>query len=92
MDLKEYIKTFDDDKSLFKYAEIMCEVTKKRREVGGKGYGLNRHDEAFMIEVLEKYREGDDISELQFKSVRKILFKYRKQILFFIDKFGVKDD
>lgn len=88
MTIKEYLKTFDGKEYLFKYAEIMCEVTLKRREIDGKGYGLNRFDESFLIEVLEKHKNGDQISDLQFKSMRKILFKYRKQIMFFVEKFG----
>jgi hypothetical protein len=84
MTIKDYLKTFDKKKYLFKYAEIMCEKTLIRREKNENGYGLNRFDESFLIEVLEKYRNGDIISDLQMKSVKKIVFKYRKQIMLFL--------
>jgi hypothetical protein len=84
MTVKDYIKTFDNKEYLFKYTEIMCEMTLKRRETGEKGYGLNRFDESFLVEALEKYRNGDVISDLQMKSIKKILFKYRKQIMLFL--------
>ena len=78
-DLKN--KLILDYKFLFQCIEYLCELTLSRREEDEEGYGLNRLDEEFLVNVYGKMQDNDIISKKQLYFTRKIVFKYKKQLL-----------
>lgn len=86
MDKKEIIlnSAFENKEFLIIIAELLAELTLNRRINNHAFYGVNRYDEDFIYNCVVYYQENKYLSYKQFKFLKKILWKYRKQIINYI--------